>query len=236
MMRRTPLLVSGLLLAVTTGNPSTGFPQGRRLTISEVRTIFASGGDVVGWDEFDVPEFIAAVYGSRATAAIVEILREPSTQDNYYFQLEALTAAQYGRVAIPTPLVMEYATGQRGGNVGGVLQHRATMALAQRPDPALVTFWLELERSKDASFRQLAAAGIACALGSEAVPHLSRMRTDSTKAVAQVAEFYLTGYARGRGTAKWCGGTATREEASQTPVHVRSDLLERGRPILEKVP
>src|SRR4029077_9907286 len=71
--------------------------QGRPLTVSEVSSIFASGGDVAGWDEFAIPVFVAAAYGDRARLALDSILEQPSSLRNYYFKLEALPAAAYPR-------------------------------------------------------------------------------------------------------------------------------------------
>jgi hypothetical protein len=231
-------LRSTLLCAVAGINmmaPHTKATQGRALTVDEVRSVFASGGDVFGWDEFDVPEFLAAAYGRRLHGALVAILSESSTVENYYYQLEALTTAQYARTGVPVGLLLDYASGRRGVGVGGVLRHRAMLALSMRADSTLTSFWLQQMSSSETSFRQLAAAGLSCAIGPAALGHLEGMKED-VPAVARVARFYLDEHrSRGR-DARACGGRVTRERASVFPDHVRPDLLRIGRPVLERIP
>jgi len=65
--------------------------QGKGLTVEQLTRIYMSGGDVMGWDEFDVPEFVAAAYGQRAREAVEKLLSAPVTGDNFYTQLEAVT-------------------------------------------------------------------------------------------------------------------------------------------------
>jgi hypothetical protein len=210
--------------------------QGRALTVSELSVVFESGGDTPGWDEFDIPEFVAAVYGGRAREAIVRILSQPSAPENYHLQVDALTTAQYGRVGVPANLLMEYASGARGGSVGGVLRHRAIRALSMRPDPSLMDFWLHVSKDPGPSFRQLAAAGLSCALGQDALPHLDALRADSSADVARVADFYSREH-KSKGTAALaCGGRVSRALAATFPAHLRPELQRRGALIRQRIP
>jgi hypothetical protein len=210
--------------------------QVRGLTVEEVRMVFASGGDVRGWDEFDIPEFVAAAYGSRAKAALISLLNEPSTAENYFVQLLALTTAQYGRVDIPDHVVLDFATGRKGAAVGGVLRHRALMALRMRPNPDLREFWVELSGDRDPSYRQAAAGGLACALGMDAAPQLNALSADPNPAVARVADFYIAELTTKGPAALACGGKTTRTEAATFPWALRPELRAKGAMFLQRVP
>jgi len=210
--------------------------QGPPVSVDQIARIFASGGDVAGWGEFDVPEFVAAAYGARARNAIVAILREASTPGNYHLQLEALTTAQYERVGVPVAVLLDYALGRRGQEVGGVLRQRAVAALAMRPDTGLRDFWLEIERDPDASIRQFAPAGLSCALGVAASPHLERLTADSDSGVGAVARFYRQQASTMGPSMKACGGRLRRVEAMIFPVVIRASLMERGAVILKEIP
>lgn len=228
------MIVQGICLTVWLSKPLVA--QARPLTVQELSVIFLSGGDVAGWDEFDVPEFVAASYGSRAKQAILAILGQPSTYNNYYLQLEALTTAQYGRVDVPVGVLMEFASGAKGGNVGGVLRHRAMLALRMRADPSLTAFWLQTAHDPDASFRQLAAAGLACSLGDSAIAYLASLRADTNKAVARVADFYDREQRAKEPTALACGGRVTRSLSVSFPPSVRPELARRGASIRRRIP
>lgn len=210
--------------------------QGRSLTVSELTQIYASGGDVAGWDEFDVPEFVAAAYGVRARDAVLAILEAPATPENYYLQLEALTTAQYPRVGVPTSVILEYAAGSKPGVNRGVLRHRAIMALSMRTDAGLTGFWIELSNNPEPSFRQLAAAGLSCVLGSEGVPHLAQLRADSKQAVANVADFYHREHTTKGAEALACGGRVSRSLVGTFPSELRPELRQRGDAMLRRIP
>jgi hypothetical protein len=235
-LRATGKAHVGLAFVLMCGLASESRAQTRSLSVRELAHIYESGGDTFGWDEFDVPEFVAATYGGRARAAIVTILSEPSTAENYYLQLEALTTAQYARVGVPVETIIPYARGAKGSSVGGVLRHRATMALSMRADSTLQDFWLQVSRNPDPSFRQLAAAGLSCALGTAALPHLSAMRTDESPAVSRVADFYFREHTTKGQEALACGGTVSRELSFTFPQTLRPELRARGEPILRRTP
>src|SRR2546422_7102567 len=61
------------------------YSQGRPLTVGEVARILRFGGD----DDMEMPEFLAAVYGPRARAAVEAILEKPATVETYSLQLSA---------------------------------------------------------------------------------------------------------------------------------------------------
>jgi len=210
--------------------------QGRPLTVRELSEIYFSGGDVGGWDEFDVPEFVSVAYGARSREAILAILAESSSGENYYLQLEALTTAQYARVGVPTHVVMQYATGAKGSRDGGVLRHRAMIALRMRADPTLKGFWLEVAKDPDPSFRQVAAAGLSCALGVKAIPHLASLRSDSKPAVVRVAEFYHQEHSTKGTGALACGGRVSRGMIATFPSELRPELRQRAETILRRIP
>jgi len=228
------MLALGLCSVLWFVNPLTA--QSRPLTVQELSEIFWSGGDVAGWDEFDVPEFVAASYGVRAKHAVLMILAESSTSDNYYLQLEALTTAQYERVGVPVGIIREFAIGAKGSSVRGVLRHRAMLALTMRPDPSLREFWLQVAQNPDPSFRQLAAAGLACSLGDSAVAHLALLRADTNQAVARVADFHHREQRDKASAALACGGRVTRALASAFPSSLRPDLARRGASIRKRIP
>jgi hypothetical protein len=222
------------------------FPQagqgqgGPPITVHDLVQIFASGGDSPGWDEFDVPEFVAAAYGRRAKSAIETILRQPSSVDNYYLQLEALTTARYARVDVSMGLLMEYVNGERGGNsepvLQGILRRRALTALTMRPDPALGAFWLQRMSTADVLDRQTAAAGLACSLGAPATPHLMRLEGDADTTVARVAKHYGAQIRSDGDRALACGGRVSRRDAPGFPSRMPDRLRDRARAILERVP
>ena len=210
--------------------------QARPLTVQELSQIFVSGGDLAGWDEFDVPEFVAASYGPRAKQAILAILAQPSTSNNYYLQLEALTTAQYGRVGVPVGVIMQFASGAKGANVGGVLRHRAMLALTMRADRTLTAFWLQTAQDPDASFRQLAAAGLACSSGDSAVAYLSSLRADTSEAVARVADYHDREQRTKGPAALACGGRVTRSLSESFPPNLRPELARHGASIRRRIP
>lgn len=224
---------SALFLAAA---PALG-AQGRSLTVMELKTIYASADETLGWGEHQVPEFVAAAYGPRARAALLAILAEPSTRDNYRFQGSALSTAEYGRVRVPTDVLMPYATGLEGANVGGTLRQRALYALSMRPDTALAPFWLRLFREeRSTSFRQIAPAGLACALGTRALLDLVVMQRDADPWVAKVAHFYYGELTSHGDVARACGGRVTREQASSFPSELHPYLRQQGAPILRRIP
>lgn len=208
--------------------------EGRPLTVAELSEIYGSGGDVGGWDEFDIPEFVAAAYGARARSAVLQILEEPSSNGFSYFQLEAVTTAQYGRVGVPVAALLSFAARVRDAT--GVIRQRTLIALSMKPDTGLKDLWLEVAREKQPSFRQVAAGGLACALGNGATEHLERMTRDSSDAVARVATFHLRELRTKGDLALSCGGKVTRRGAPSYPNQLRPHLRERGAAWLVRIP
>lgn len=223
------------LLTLSTGSVA----QRRPLTVEEVTRIFNSGGDRIGWDEFDVPEFVAAAYGPRARSALLTILEEPSTQENYYLQLEALTAAQYPRIGVPLGPVLEYANGTRGERLPpelrGIVRQRAIKALSTHPDRSLVPFWMELLEDPNPMFRQFVPFGLSCAVGEEAMGELARLVTSSDSVLARLADRAKRELA-GRGPDAMVCGTAARLTALDHPRVMRPALREAGQHILREIP
>jgi hypothetical protein len=211
--------------------------QARALTVLELKGIYASSDETLGWGELQIPEFVAAHYGPRARAALVAILAEPPTRENYWFQRLALATAEYGHAEVPVPILLEFAGGRRGAEAIGGLRQGALYALANRPDTSLASFWRRLYRDeRSASYRQAAPAGLACALGTVALPELAVMAQDSDARVARVAAFYLRELGDNGEGALACGGRVTRARAPAFPEELRPHLRERGRAVLERLP
>jgi len=228
------LAVTLLTFLLNVGRGSESLAQ-TQISSSNVKRVFASMGDP-GWDEFDVPEFLAAAFGRRVGAALDSILSEPATPENYYYQLGALTAAGFARTGVPVDRILAFATGQKGSNIGGVLRHRAVMALQSRADPGLVQFWLNVSQERGVSFRELAAGGLACALGPGALVHLEAMQQDPSPEVRNVASFYMREFTtKGAGAHSCAGGRSTRAEAQQFPRELRTSLRQKGARILEEL-
>lgn len=211
--------------------------QDRPLAVEDLKLIYASADESLGWGERQVPEFVAAAYGPRARTAVLAILAEPSTKTNYGFQAAALRTAQYGRVGVPTEILMLYATGSKEGSAGSGLRGHALRALSMRADSLLAPFWQRLFREeRHSSYRQHAPAGLACALGVKALPDLELMRQDPDPAVARVAEFHHADLTRSDRLALACGGRVSREHARDFPQTLHPYLRERGSAILLRVP
>lgn len=234
LLRQHALVVCAVLHLVSA---STLGAQGRSLTVLELKSIYASADETFGWGEHQVPEFVAAAYGRRARAALLAILSEPSSRENYLFQRSALSTAEYGRVGVPREILIDYASGRGGSHLGGTLQQRALFALSMQADPTLTPFWLRLFREEqNTSFRQVAPAGLACASGLVALADLAIMRRDADPQVARVAEFYYRELTVNGDTARVCGGRVTRDQVSSFPLELHPDLREKGASILRRIP
>ncbi len=228
------------LFTLAIGSPVELRGQGRPLTLDQLTQIYGSGGDTYGWDEFDIPEFVAAAYGPRAKQAVIAILTEPSRVENYYLQLEALTTAQYPKVGVPQSLIMGYADGQRTSRLpstlSGLLRYRALSSLSMIPDQSLVGFWQDRLKDGDPNVRQMAVRGLACALGEGATTPLSNASTDPDSSVKRVAAFYREEFRTRGANARSCGGRSTRIEALEFPQEVRPGLRHMGDYILRRIP
>ena len=229
-----------LFPAVMIALGSTLQAQRRPLSVDQLRVIFLSGGDVYGWDEYDVPEFVAAAYGARAKNAVIAILRDRSTEENYYLQLEALTTAQYPKLGVPLGLLLEYVEGGRTAQLPltlrGLLRHRALASLSMMPEPFLVPFWQARLKEDDPSARQMAVRGLACALGDGAMPYLAPSLTDPDSSVKRVAVFYRQEFVSRGINARACGGRHTRAETLDAPTEIRPGLRRMADNILRKIP
>ena len=204
------------------------------LSVGQLVQIFESGGDVPGWGEFDIPEFVAAAYGQRARNAAIWILTQPSSAQNYNHQLEALTLGQYDRVDIPTSILVDYAMAH--GQAGGVLRQRAISSLSMRPDSNLVAFWLQIMSDSDGSIRQFAPAGLSCAKGAAAMADIRRLLVDTNSLVVSVAAFYVRELSIADTAGRACGGRYTRTEARIVPATLRPTLRVRGAALLRRIP
>jgi len=212
--------------------------QGRPLTVAEVTQVFYSGGDEAGWDEFMVPKFVAAAYGPRAKSALEEILREPSTPQNYYVQLEALTAAQYPRVGVSTDIVRLFAGHGKSMSlppeISGILRQRAIKALSTHPDPNLTSFWDSLASDPNPMFRQFVAFGIACALGDDARARLQTLASTNDSVAVRQSNRALQEL--GKGASGRVCGESTRLGAPTFPADLPENLRLRGRGLLQRIP
>ena len=230
---------SGVLLASVLLLPASSRAQEGPLSLDELSRIFASGGDVAGWDEYQVPQFVAEYYGSRATPAILQLLELPTTRARFYLQLEALTAAGYAKLRVPVSVLVPYARGDRGRDLlpiqAEILQHRATLALTGHPEPALVSFWEEVARDSAPLMRQHAAPGFACALGSAAAIHIDRAAMDSDRVVRAVAQRVRTRFQEEGARARVCYGFE-RDSARVHPNRVTPPLLAAARRRLGEIP
>jgi hypothetical protein len=228
-----------VLVLLAAEAPATATPQGSPLTVEQLAAIFGSGGDIAGWDEYQVPQFVAEYYGRRATDAIAAILRMPTTRTTYYVQLEALTAAGYDKLSVDVSLIEPFARGDRVRSLppamAEVFQHRALMALTGRPSSGLSPFWDSLQNHPSEMVRQYAVMGLACSIGPAALDRIAPRIASDTEIVSLAAQ-RADSELRSRGRfARVCYGLP-RDSASTLPNRVSEDLLARARRYLGRLP
>jgi len=217
------------------GVPSKLSAQDRALSVEQITRIFESGGE----DDFDMPEFVAAAYGPRAKPGLELILDRPSSRANFLIQLAALTAAQYPRIGIRQDLLLDYATGPRlrslPAELREVLRTRAIKALSTQPDASLRGFWVQLQAHPTALYRQFAPFGLACAVGTAALPDLEAMSQGVDSVLLRQAKRALGEFTARGSEARVCG-RVSRGEAPAFPREIRPGLLSRGERFLREIP
>jgi len=229
-----PLLMLTVAL-VSPSVPSRLIAQARALTVEQITRILQSGGE----DDFDMPEFVAAAYGPRAKPGLEVILERPSARASFFLQLAALTAAQYPRIGIRQDLLLDYATGPRlrslPAELREVLRTRAIKALSTQPDPSLRGFWIQLQAHPTALYRQFAPFGLACAVGSAALPDIEALSHGVDSVLLRQANRALREFAE-RGTEARICGRVSRGEAPEFPREIRPGLRARGEQFLREIP
>ena len=209
--------------------------QGRELSVEQITRMLQFGGE----DDFDMPEFVAAAYGPRAKPGLEVILERPSARATFLLQLAALTAAQYPRIGIRQDLLLDYATGPRlrslPSELREVLRTRAIKALSTQPDPSLQAFWIQLQAHPTALYRQFVPFGLACAVGSAALPDLEALSHGVDSVLSRQANRALRELAE-RGTEARICGRASRGEAFEFPREIRPGLRVRGEQFLREIP
>lgn len=235
MNHATRLLLALVTLPVALGLPRRLDAQDRPLSVEQITKILESGGE----DDFDMPEFVAAAYGPRARPALESILERPSTRANFLLQLAALTAAQYPRVGVRTALLLDYVEGPRLSAIPvairEVLRTRALKALSTQPDPSLQGFWMKLQTHPTPLYRQFAPFGLACSIGTTALPDLEAMSRGVDSVLVRQANRALHELVE-RGTEGRICGRVSRGEAPQFPREVRPGLMARGQRFLSEIP
>ena len=213
--------------------------QGRPISVDELTRVLLSGGDVAGWDEFDVPRFVAGHYGARAAAAVTSILRLPPDRGTFYLQLEALTAAGYPKVGIPVEIILPFAHAvgfeRLPPVMAEILRQRAVMALAGHPDPSLLSFWETIVQDSSPMIRQFAPLGMACTLGAAGADRVNSRRDDSHHVVRE-AVGHAESELRTRGSsARVCFGLP-RDSVLILPGEATPEMLERARRFIGVLP
>jgi len=235
MSRATLFLLLLMIALVASGDASDASAQDRPLSVDQVTRMLASGPE----DDFDMPEFVAAAYGPRAKPALELILEGTSARTNFFIQLAALTAAQYPRIGIRQDLLIDYATGPRlrslPAELREVLRTRAIKALSTQPDSSLQGFWLQLQTHPTAFYRQFAPFGLACSVGTAALPDLEAMSHGADSVLLRQASRALREFAE-RGTEARVCGRASRGEAPEFPREIRPALMARGEQFLREIP
>ncbi len=214
---------------------ATAYSQGRPLTVGEVARILRFGGE----DDMEMPEFLAAVYGPRARAAVEAILEKPATVETYSLQLSALTAAQYPRIGVNKDLLIRFVVNDSASRLPPALREilgvRAAKALSTQPNAQLRAFWIQMGSDPRRLYRQFVPVGLACALGEPAIVDLQPMSNSpdsvlSRRATNVVRELTLKG-----SEARVCGRTS-RISAPSFPDHVRPEIARKGETIRREIP
>ena len=227
---RQALICVVLFFSVVAGANS----QGRPLTVGDVARILRSGGE----DDMDVPEFLAAVYGSRARAALEAILEKPSTVETFSLQLSALTAAQYPRIGVSTDLLVRFVNDTASDlppALREILGVRAAKALSTQPNVQLRQFWIQMGTDPRRLYRQFVPIGLACAVGEPAIADLQAMSNSPDSVLARRATNVVRELTLRGSEARVCGRTS-RTSAPRFPDYVRPEIARKGEAILREIP
>jgi hypothetical protein len=234
-MSRPTLFLFLLMGRTAPGDVWRASAQDRALSVDQVTRMLTSGPE----DDFDMPEFVAAAYGPRAKPGLELILEHPSERANFLIQLAALTAAQYPRIGIRQDLLLDYATGPRlrslPAELREILRTRAMKALSTQPNASLRDFWAHLQAHPTALYRQFVPFGLACSVGTAALPDLEAMSHGVDSVLLRQASRALREFAERGAEARVCG-RASRGDAPEFPREIRPGLMARGEHFLREIP